>query len=858
LTGNRRAARSKVTRAEPLGGYVALTSQGLRVVSYRFRVTFRRRWAGYLSLALLIGLVGGVAMGALAAARRTQSSYSAFLASTNPSNLSLGTGLYNPKLGFDTGYNPRLVGRIAHLKNVKHAESYANFYAVPLGPNGQPTAASENASYNVLGSLDGLFFNQDRVTVVQGRMANPAKPDEFVMTVAAARKLGLRVGQTTRWGTYTTAQASSLSGQPPRPALETSLTLVGTVVLNNAVVQDDIDASNATTIILTPALSGRLVACCSEFSFTYLQLEHGSRDVASVETEVERVMPAVLPYDFDNASIGVTKAEHAIKPEAIALAAFGGIAALAAIVIASQLIGRQLRTWSGERRTMRALGADPVMIAGDGLVGIMGAVAVGALVALLMAVALSPLSPLGPVRPYYPDPGIAFDWTVLGLGVLILVGVLGAVAVALAASGALRRAGVRSRRPRRESRMIGAAASAGMPVPVVTGLRFALDPPSHQSDPVPVRSAVLGAALAVAVVIGTVVFGTSLRALVSQPPLYGWNWGYELSSSGGAGPVPADRAAAVLRRDPQVAAWSGYYFANLQVDGQTIPVLGATPHEPVAPPILAGHGFNGPGQIVLGPGTLAELHLAIGNTVTVGYGATRPERLRIVGTATMPVVGIGGLSSHVSMGTGAIVSYQLIPPTVRNQFDLSPPGPNAIFVRLRTGTDAAAARRPLERIAAALSLPTNYGVTLLAAQRPAEIVNYRSMGTTPAILGLALAAGAVAALALTLVASVRRRRRDLALLKTLGFTKRQLAATVSCQSSVAVGIGILVGVPLGIALGRVLWDQFAEQIYAVPRPSVPILPLVVISVVALALANLVAAWPGRIAARTRPALLRAE
>jgi hypothetical protein len=58
------------------------------------------------------------------------------------------------------------------------------------------------------------------------------------------------------------------------------------------------------------------------------------------------------------------------------------------------------------------------------------------------------------------------------------------------------------------------------------------------------------------------------------------------------------------------------------------------------------------------------------------------------------------------------------------------------------------ARGPLERIARALSLPTNHGVTLLAAQRPAAIVNYRSMGSTPAILGLALAAGAVTALAL--------------------------------------------------------------------------------------------------------------
>src|ERR1039457_1552536 len=42
----------------------------LRVAWYRFRATFRRRLGGYLTLAVLIGLVGGVAMGSMVAARR--------------------------------------------------------------------------------------------------------------------------------------------------------------------------------------------------------------------------------------------------------------------------------------------------------------------------------------------------------------------------------------------------------------------------------------------------------------------------------------------------------------------------------------------------------------------------------------------------------------------------------------------------------------------------------------------------------------------------------------------------------------------------------------------------------------------
>ena len=106
---------------------------------------------------------------------------------------------------------------------------------------------------------------------------------------------------------------------------------------------------------------------------------------------------------------------------------------------------------------------------------------------------------------------------------------------------------------------------------------------------------------------------------------------------------------------------------------------------------------------------------------------------------------------------------------------------------------------------------------------------------------------------------MRRRRRDLALLKTLGFTRRQLAATVGWQASIPAIIGITVGVPVGIALGRWLWILFAREIYAVPEPTVPVVSVVFVALGALVLANLVAALPGRSAARTPAALvLRTE
>jgi ABC-type lipoprotein release transport system permease subunit len=157
--------------------------------------------------------------------------------------------------------------------------------------------------------------------------------------------------------------------------------------------------------------------------------------------------------------------------------------------------------------------------------------------------------------------------------------------------------------------------------------------------------------------------------------------------------------------------------------------------------------------------------------------------------------------------------------------------------------------------------PNAYGGTLqlLGPQRPAEIVNYRAMGTTPGFLAGGLAVGAVAALGLTLVASVRQRRRELALLKSFGFTQRQLAAAVSWQSTAIVVVGLVAGIPLGIVLGRFLWELFAHQLSAVVDPTIPGVPILIVAVGAVVLANLVAALPGRSAARTPTALvLRAE
>jgi hypothetical protein len=359
-------------------------------------------------------------------------------------------------------------------------------------------------------------------------------------------------------------------------------------------------------------------------------------------------------------------------------------------------------------------------------------------------------------------------------------------------------------------------------------------------------------------VVATVTFSASLNGLVTHPRLYGWNWDSVLAAGGGSGNIPSAPARRLLDHDRYVSSWSGAYSGDLHIDGQVVPVLGERPGAAVQPPVLSGHGLDQPGQIVLGAITLAQLHKHVGDTVTESSGSGTSTPLTIVGVDTMPTIGQGG-TPHLEMGTGALLAYTLIPAAARNPFHDPTTGPEVIFINLRSGASHRAAIDSLNRIGSQLTNNFNFGVFTSPPLRPAEIVNYRSLGTTPAILGSALALGAVVALGLTLVASVRRRRRDLALLKTLGFTRRQLAAVVAWQSSVAVLIGTIVGVPLGIVSGRLLWTVFAHEIHAVPTPSVPALSIVLVALGALVLANVVAAVPGRIAARTTTAqLLRAE
>lgn len=807
-----------------------------RVAWYRFRRTLRRRWTGYLAITLLLGLVGGLAMGSVAAARRTQSAFPAYLNSTRPADLTVLTGLYRGP--GSQGYDPSVIAKIAALPGVRHVATYLGLNVAILAPGAPSATVGPQA---LTGSLDGEYFTTDKVTVVAGRMADAAKADEVVID-AKGTPSAVGVGSSVPIGFYANAQLSAPPGrQPPKPYLTTTVKVTGEVVYSSEEAQDDVDVQRDGGALFTPALTRLLARCCAAYADSAVQLAPGT-SVAHAELAIQGVLPKGFPIEFYVAGQTEARAERAIEPTSIALAVFGGIAGLAALVIAGQLIGRQLRRDPADLAIMRAVGAGPGMTTADGMPGVLAATVAGALLAAAVAVALSPLAPLGAVRAVYPYPGVAFDWTVLGGGTAVLIAAASGTALAVAVRRAphLMQAGGPSLRSL-GYRAVRAARVLGLPVPAVEGIRLALDP---GRDRVPVRPAIFAAVLASVVLLATLTFGASLSALVSHPALYGWNWTYSLSS--GQVQIDRARAAAVLDRDPEVAAWTGIWFGTGRINGLTVPLIGATPNAAVAPPLLSGHGLSSVAQVVLGPQTLAALGKRVGDAVTLSDGGPHPYALRVAGTATLPALGISSVL-HTEMGTGAVVPYQDIPRSALGQ-------PNGILVTLRPGADLAAQYALMQRI-----VPAASGGEVDSVLRPAEITDYRSMGAAPLILSGALAAGAVASLWLTLAASVRRRRADLALFKTLGLTRRQLAATVAWQSTVAVAAGALAGIPLGIALGRYLWMLFARQISVIPEPSVPVLEVIAVIAGALAAANLVAAVPGRIAAGTPPAaLLRAE
>src|SRR5262249_6577519 len=122
-----------------------------------------------------------------------------------------------------------------------------------------------------------------------------------------------------------------------------------------------------------------------------------------------------------------------------------------------------------------------------------------------------------------------------------------------------------------------------------------------------------------------------------------------------------------------------------------------------------------------------------------------------------------------------------------------------------------------------------------------------------------LALLATLAVGYLLIASVRRHRRDFAVLRALGFTRRQVMAAVASQATTVAVVALLVGLPCGVLLRRFGWGVFTNSLAVPNNPVAPAVALFVAIPIAVLVANVLAAGPGVLAARLRPAdALRSE
>jgi hypothetical protein len=343
-------------------------------------------------------------------------------------------------------------------------------------------------------------------------------------------------------------------------------------------------------------------------------------------------------------------------------------------------------------------------------------------------------------------------------------------------------------------------------------------------------------------------FGANLVALVGTPRRYGQTW--DLSLDSGFGALPPRRVAAVLRRVPGVTGWTFGDHYDVTIAGRDVPAIALAPGRgPTSwPTLLEGRPPRRDGEIVLGRTSLSRAGVDVGERGRfLPLGFPHPVSMRVVGEAVLPFFGRGSFSA-TGLGQGAII-LDSAP---------NPEGFNFVLVRVEPGPDRATELARVDR-ALATVCPKDQDCTPTTSQQPAGVRNYARVVQTPKILAAVLALLALATLLHFLVVSTFGRRRDLGVLKTIGFTPAQVRATIAWQATTVIVLALGIGLPLGLLGGRAAWSAFARYLGADPTTQTPVLLLLLAIPVAILATNVLALGPGLVASRLRPAaVLRSE
>ncbi len=808
----------------------------MRITLTWLRLESRRRWRSLLVLALLVALATGTVLTATAGARRGQTAFGRLWDSTLPA-----TAVVLPNQpGFDWA-------RVRALPEVTALTEFPVAFSFAL--DCCPGASTEWAPAD-----SELTRTIERPVILAGRLFNPGRADEVVVTPQFAAVYHKGVGAALVLHLASPQQANlgydGSTGPPRGPVIRARVVGMIRSVWESVTVEGPGGGKGG--VLASPALFARyradIIGSNGQGFFNALvRLKGGEAAIPAFRADLARVSgrPDIDVWD-DRTFFGGTVLK-VTGYEAACLLAFALAALVAALFLVGQSVARYTSATVADLQVLQAVGMTPRQAVASAAAPPALAAVAGSTLGVAAAIVASRWMPIGAASYAEPHPGISVDWLILGPGWILAPAL---VLAGSAATAALTLTAGRRRPIPRRSAAVAAATAAGLPVPVVVGTRFALEPGRGRSS-VPVRPALLGAVAGVLGVLAGFTFAAGVSDAAANPARFGQTWQLgAFLGSGGQDFGPVRQVLRAVAADPDVTGVDDARVGSAQ-SGQ-VSVESFT-YDPVAgkrvPVVLTdGRMPTAPGEVVLAPTTASELHAATGSVVRLTGGTV----LR-----AMTVTGIGFVPAgpHNNYSDGAWLTpagYDRVFRGAHSGFKF-----HLAAVALRPGADAQALARRLTARAASVKGGSAFA---FAPQPPVTQVQVvKDVAALPLALSAFLAVLAIGAVGHALSIAVRRRRHELAVLRALGLTRRQSRLVIVTQATLLAVIGLAFGIPLGVALGRTLWRAAADMLPLAYYPPLAFWALLLIGPLALRAANLLAAWPARRAARLRTGqILRTE
>jgi hypothetical protein len=828
-----------------------------------FRLDLRRRWRSLLVLAVLVALASGVVMTAAAGASRAASAVDRLNAQTLPA-----TVLVAPLTpGFDW----------AAVRALPEVQALTELVFSAFEIDGRPAPSSmmfPPADAEAMSSVE-------RPVILEGRLADPTRADEVVVTPAFTDSAGKGVGDTVSLRLFTPEQVDA--GQIPVqvPTTLTDQVWILTTAQAEAFLATGAEVE-ATDQAAGPAIDATIVGVVRSpwFSDTldgdgfvvpsaglyndyapYLlgagglasinalvRLGRGDADIPGFQVHLAEITGR-SDIDVWNLASATEKTRDVIRFESASLVAFAAVAGIAATLLIGLAMARYAASTVSDLQVLTAVGMTPRQSRRSALLGPTLAAAGGVAVGGVASIVASQWFPIGSASVVEPSPGPDVNLAVLLVG---LLGVPPLVAVAAVSAAALALRTTRSTTAQRPSLIASAVARAGVPVPAVLGTRFALEP-ERAGRAVPVRTVLLGTVAGVTGVVAALTFSNAVADATTNPSRLGVLYQFEAWAGFDNFELwPADSGFAAMADVPGVAGINDTRAQIADAEGEQITVFSLNPFGSQPSYVVTdGRLPIGPHEVVLGQRSARALGTGLGDTVVlVGSG----------GTAEFSVVGIGFVDFIGSLlgdanPAGAAMNKE---------------GYEALFagdyvirygqVQLEPGVDVELVFSRLYEVATDVVADGTFSAEWITPTEVRELpTELRSVRTLPMVMAGFLALLALGAVGHALATAVRRRRHDIAVLRALGMSRRQSRTSVIIQATVVSLVGLAVGAPLGVALGRTIWRYVADTTFMHYVPPVAAAALALVVPVTLAAAVLLAVWPGRVAASLPVAdVLRAE